>query len=79
MKDKLSRFWTKWKRFGERMSNYFGIGLFAVMYFTMFAPLAILFKIMGRKFLPHFNGDEPTFFLPKARIEPTLESMEKQG
>ena len=61
------------------MANFVGIALFSILYFVVFAPVAAVLKVRGRKFLPHFRGDERSYFLPKDRIEPTLEFMRRQG
>jgi hypothetical protein len=75
----LKRFWTAWKHFGEVIAGYVAVAIFAVLYVIAFAPIAILLKLRGRRFLPVFRGDEATYFLPKDKIEPTMEFMKKQG
>jgi hypothetical protein len=75
----ISRAWAAWKRFGHTMANLVGVALFTILYVLVFSPIALVMKLRGRKFLPHFRGDEATFFLPKAKIAPTLESMRRQG
>ena len=74
-----SAFFAKWKRVGEFIAHGVGMVLFALLWLVVFAPVALLMKLLGRKFLPRFTGREETYFLPKARIEPTLESMRRQG
>lgn len=61
------------------MANLVGIALFIILYVLVFSPIALVVKLRGRKFLPRFRGDETTYFLPKAQIDPTLESMRRQG
>ena len=69
---------SAWMRFGEKMAEYFGIGLFAVLYVVAFAPMALACRMLGKRFLPHFRGDEKTYYLPKEKIEPTMEYMKRQ-
>ena len=61
------------------MAGYVAVVLFAVLYIIAFAPIALVFRMRGRRFLPVFRGDEDTYFLPKERIEPTLDFLRKQG
>ena len=79
LREKGSRAWAAWKRFGQRIGGLVGLGMFAVLYVVLFAPVALILKMRGRRFLPRFRGDEPSYFLPKDRIEPTLEFMRRQG
>jgi hypothetical protein len=74
-----SGFLAKGRRVGELIAHGVGIALFALLWLLAFAPVALAMKLTGRKFLPKFTGSEDTYFLPKERIEPTLESMRKQG
>jgi hypothetical protein len=74
----FGKLFAAWRRLGELLAHAVAMVLFAALYFVVFAPLALFMKLRGRRFLPHFTGKEPTYFLPKARIEPTIESMKRQ-
>ncbi len=76
---KTARFRRGWMRAGERAAHYFGIALFAVLWLLIFAPFALLLKLMGKQFLPKFRGDETTYYLPRKPLQHTLEEMRKQG
>lgn len=52
--------------------------IFGILWLVAFAPLALFMKVRRRRFLPVFHGDEPTFFLPKEKMEPTIEAMKRQ-
>lgn len=74
-----------WKRIearlkpvGEAMALALSAVVFGLFYWVLFAPVALVMKVRGRRFLPQFTGSEPTFFLPKERIEPTLKWMSRQ-
>ena len=74
----MRKFFAAWKRFGLWLANAVGLLLFAIIYALVFAPLAAVVKLSGRRFLPRFTGGEKTYCLPKDRIEPTLEYMKRQ-
>ena len=74
-----SKFFAGWKRVGEFIAHAIGMLLFALLWLVVFAPVALVMKMLGRRFLPCFTGREETYFLPKARIEASLESMRRQG
>lgn len=74
----LARAWAKWKRFGARAGEIFGIVLFTIMYWLLFAPVALFFKARGRRFLPQLGDQDKTWYLPKEKIDPTLEYMKRQ-
>jgi hypothetical protein len=75
----LKFIWRKWKRFGEFMAEVVSFVLFFVLYILLFAPLALFFKIVGRKFLPQYTGREESYYLEKEQLPPTLEFMRRQG
>ena len=75
----VGAFVSRGKRVADAISRFVAMGLFSVLYVVVFAPVALFMKLRGRKFLPEFTGSESTYFLPKERVEPTLESMRKQG
>jgi hypothetical protein len=77
-KSKVSDFFAAWKRFGMRMGEYVSIGLFAILYVIGFAPIALIQKMLGKKFLPCFEKDAKSYFLPKDKIEPTMEFLKRQ-
>lgn len=79
MLTRLARIWSAWKRFGEHMAAVFAMVFFGLLYVVVFAPVALVWKIRGRHFLPRFRGDESTYFLPKEKSEPTLESLRRQS
>ena len=66
------------KRFGDKASWYLTVAIFAVLWVLVFAPMAIIGKLTGKKFLPRFTGKESTYFMPKEPVEPTLARMRKQ-
>jgi hypothetical protein len=66
------------KPVGERAAFALSAVVFGVLYWVLFAPVALVVKIRGRRLLPHFRGDEKTFFQPKDPIEPTLKWMSRQ-
>lgn len=66
------------KAVGERMAFALSVAVFGFFYWVLFAPVAAVMKIRRRRFLPRFTGDEPSFFLPKEPIEPTLKWMSRQ-
>lgn len=74
----LKKIWNGWKRICLGAAAYFGLGLFAILYVVVFAPLAIFMKLRGKRFLPQFKGDESTFYFTKDKIEPTLDYMKRQ-
>ncbi len=67
------------KRFGDFMTHWVGMLIFVVLYAVCFAPMAVWHKMTGKRFLPHFTGDETSFFLQRKPVEPTMEFMKKQG
>ncbi|MBX7246988.1 MAG: hypothetical protein K1X53_15935 [Candidatus Sumerlaeaceae bacterium] len=72
------KLWAAWTSLGHTISHYLTVLIAAILYVVAFAPLAIFMKLRGRKFLPHFNGSESTYFLPKDQPEPTMERMKRQ-
>ena len=74
----LKRAWAAWKRFGQRMAEFVGVLIFAVLYFVAFAPLAAVMKVLGKRFLPSFTGEEATYYHKKEEIQPTREYLQRQ-
>ncbi len=74
----LKVLWEKWKQLGFFLARLFGYVLFAVLYVVLFAPVALIAKLLGKHFLPQFPSSTPTYFLPKERIKPTLEYLRRQ-
>jgi hypothetical protein len=74
----FKKLWQGWKRFGFFMAKLFGYLLFAILYVVVFAPVALVAKLRGRQFLPHFDKSAPTYFLPRDKIEATLEYLRRQ-
>jgi hypothetical protein len=70
---------AKWKRFGDFMSEKVTLVIFTLLFVVVFAPVAIVLKLMKRRFLPQFTGNEETYYLPKQHIKPTVESLKRQG
>ncbi len=70
---------TKWKRFGEFMAEKVTLVIFTLLFVFLFAPFAIVLKLLGKHFLPRFTGEEESYYLPKEHIKPTVESLKRQG
>jgi hypothetical protein len=75
--------WTtikrKWKLFGDFMSEVVTRIIFSILFVVVFAPVAIVLKLMGKRFLPQFKSTDTTFYLPKEKLPPSLEVMKRQG
>lgn len=76
---KCKAVWRAWKRFGEKMAEYFGMVLFGILYVLIFAPVAIACKLMGKHFLPRFTGEEETYYISRDTVAANLEYMKRQG
>ena len=74
----MKKFFAAWKQFGQWMAHAVGMLIFAVLYMVLFAPLALVLKLSGRHFLPRFTGEEKTYFLPREKIEPTMDFLKRQ-
>lgn len=70
--------WRKWQRLGFFLARLFGHVLFAVLYVVLFAPIALVAKIAGKRFLERYETPVRTFFTPKERISPTLDYLRRQ-
>jgi hypothetical protein len=75
----MKSLWQRWQRLGQFLARIFGHVLFAVLYVVAFAPVALVAKLTGKKFLERFEGEHDTFFLPKEKISPTLDFLRRQG
>lgn len=38
----------------------------------------MVLKLRGKRMLPHFTGQEKTYYLPKEPIEHSIEAMKRQ-
>lgn len=74
----FKRAWGAWKRFGQKMAELVGVAIFAVLYCVAFAPMAAVLKLMGRRFLPVFQGSEESYYHRKDEIRPTREYLQRQ-
>ncbi|MCX7625226.1 MAG: hypothetical protein N2Z21_03325 [Candidatus Sumerlaeaceae bacterium] len=74
----LKTLWNKWQRFGVFLARLFGHAIFAVLYVFLFAPVALIAKLTGKRFLERFETPVHTFFTPKEKIRPTLDYMRRQ-
>lgn len=77
-KSAVARAWGAWTRAGEKAAHIVGMVLFALLWGVALAPIAVWFKVRGRRLLPSFKGDEDTYYLPKEPVEHTLERMRRQ-
>ncbi|MGC8840898.1 MAG: hypothetical protein ACP5QZ_05500 [Candidatus Sumerlaeaceae bacterium] len=74
----LATLWGKWKKLGALLAKLFGQVLFALLYLLLFTPVALAAKLIGKHFLPRFSSADSTYFLPKEKIEPTLDYLRRQ-
>jgi hypothetical protein len=72
------RAWNAWLRAGEKAAHILGIVIFTILWFVAFGPISLWLKLRGKRLLPHFTGQEETYYLPKDPIPPTLEQMKRQ-
>ena len=72
------KLWAQWTSLGHTINHFLTVVIAAVLFVVGFAPLAIIMKLRGRKFLPYFTGSESTYYLPKDQPEPTMERMKRQ-
>jgi hypothetical protein len=70
--------WELWKKFGHFAAEWFSRALFALLYLLLFAPVALIARLAGKRFLPHFDANCESFFLPKEKIPPRIERLRKQ-
>ena len=74
----MARFAAEAKRVGDRVSWVISVAIFSILYFVVFAPTALALKLGGRQYLPVFRGDESSFFLKRAPVEPTMDYARRQ-
>ncbi len=74
----VARLTATLKHVGDRVSWVVSVAIFSVLYFVVFAPTALALKLGGRQYLPVFRGDEPSFFLKRAPVEPTMDYARRQ-
>ncbi len=67
---------VKW--IGRRIGAVITILLLTVVYCTIFALTAILLKLSGKRLLPACKKGTQTYWLPKEKIEPTMDFMRRQ-
>ena len=74
----LKKLWSKWQNLGFFLAKLFGHVLFALLYILLFAPTALIAKLLGKRFLERFEKPSETYFLPKERTDPTLDYLRRQ-
>lgn len=75
----LRELWRRWHKLGQAMAELFSRLLFALLYIGLFAPVALVAKLSGRRFLPTFDRKSSSYYLPKEKVEPTIEFLRRQG
>ena len=67
---------VKW--IAGRIGALITIMLLTVVYCTIFALTAILLKLSGKRLLPDCKKGTQTYWLPKEKIDPTMDFMRRQ-
>jgi hypothetical protein len=69
----MKAIWRRWKAFAHRLIDYQNRFLMGVVYVTAVAPVALVFKLMGRKLLDRGPADESQESYWVERTEPPLD------
>ena len=75
---KLSRFWQALKTLQNRLAAALSIGVLFILYFTVFAVVAILAKLVGKDLLDPGQSEPGTHWLRRESVENTIESFARQ-
>jgi len=74
----ISRLTSALRLLAEKIAWILSMVIFAILYVIAFAPLALVMKLRGRRFLPVLDGTEKTYFFPKEKITPDMAFMKRQ-
>jgi hypothetical protein len=75
---KLSRFWQALKTLQNRLAVALSIGVLFILYFTVFAVVAILAKLVGKDLLDPGQAEPGSHWLRREPVENTIESFARQ-
>jgi hypothetical protein len=78
MKQLFTAFLKGVKWIGGKIGVIITTILLTLIYCSVFALTAILLRLSRKRLLPAFKKEAQTYWLPKEKIEPTMESMRRQ-
>ncbi len=77
-KSALARLWDGLKAFQNRIAIALTVVLLFVLYFTVFAVVAVLARLLGKDLLHNERPEPGTWWLRREAADDTLESFARQ-
>jgi hypothetical protein len=78
MKQVFTFFLNVVKWIGGKIGAVITTILLMVVYCTIFALTAIILKLSGKRLLPGYKKGIQSYWVPKEKIEPTMDFMRRQ-
>lgn len=78
IKGGLTRLWAALKTFQRRVASALTVVLLFILYFTVFAIVAILARLLGKDLLHPDKPDPDSYWLSRQPVEHSLESFMRQ-
>lgn len=78
MKHILTFFLKIGKWIGGKIGALVTVILLTLVYCTIFALTAIFLKLSGKSLLPAYKKGTQSYWVPKEKIEPTMDFMRRQ-
>lgn len=77
MKALLIRIWEGWKRVAHWIGEKQAILIYAVLYFIVVGPIALVRRTISDPF-QYRKRRSPTFWVPRAHVPTTIEEAQRQ-
>ena len=77
MRTFLGKLWARWKRFGLLLGNAVGRVVLSVLYFTVFAPFAVVARLQDPLRLKQSAGD--TFWVERKPTPTGMDEGQRMG
>ncbi len=74
----LTRLWTVLRTIQQRVASALTVALLFILYFTVFAVVAILARLLGKDLLHPDKPDPDSYWLSRQPVEHSLESFARQ-
>lgn len=68
-----------WMRAGEKAASILGLGIFAILFWTVLAPFALFAKFRKKELLPRLDDTKTSWYFPCNPTTDTLDSLKRQG
>lgn len=67
-----------WMKAGEKAASVLGIVIFAILFWIVFGPFALLGKLMKKQFLPRYEDGAKSWYFPYPSKEDSIKNLKRQ-